>query len=423
MKKYFITICTLILFSVPIDAQWYKQQSNTIQQLYAVLFVDQNNGWAVGDEGTILQTTDGGNNWVQQTSGTTNFFTGIFFISPTEGWAVGGHYSPKVGIIYHTTNSGENWDIQIDTLPNFLTDVFFISNTTGWTVGISGQIYRTSNGGTTWVYSGVDDKELRAVCFVDSNIGCAVGGSPYNTESKLLKTTDGGLNWITKTVPTNNYLRAVFFISEEIGWVGGNDGALFKTTDGGDSWEPKDITSEGIYSIFFINSNLGWLSCSNGLIFNTSNGGEHWNQQETQVDNYINSIIFTDENTGWAVGSIGTILHTSNGGLTFIDNENTEKLSFEFSLSQNYPNPFNPSTTISWQSPVSSWQTIKLFNSLGQEVETIVDDYLDAGTHSKLYIVNSALPSGVYFYQLKAVDPSKSSGQVFIQTHKMIILK
>ncbi len=87
----------------------------------------------------------------------------------------------------------------------------------------------------------------------------------------------------------------------------------------------------------------------------------------------------------------------------------------EFSLKQNYPNPFNPSTTISWQSPVSSWQTIKLFDVLGREIETIVDGYYAAGSHSTLYIVNSTLPSGIYFYQLKVGD--------YIQTKKMTILK
>jgi hypothetical protein len=84
-------------------------------------------------------------------------------------------------------------------------------------------------------------------------------------------------------------------------------------------------------------------------------------------------------------------------------------------MMQNYPNPFNPSTTISWQSPVSGWQTIKLFDVLGREIETIVDGYYDAGYHSTLYIANSSLTSGVYFYQLKAGD--------FIQTKKMLLLK
>jgi len=86
-----------------------------------------------------------------------------------------------------------------------------------------------------------------------------------------------------------------------------------------------------------------------------------------------------------------------------------------FQLYQNYPNPFNPSTKISWQSPVGSHQTLKLFDVLGREIETIVDGYYESGPHSTLYIANSSLPSGVYFYQLKAGD--------FIQTKKMIYMK
>jgi len=81
-----------------------------------------------------------------------------------------------------------------------------------------------------------------------------------------------------------------------------------------------------------------------------------------------------------------------------------------------YPNPFNPGTTISWHSPVGSWQTIKIFNSLGQEVETIVNEYLEAGNHSKLYIANSTLTSGVYFAIL-------NSNSGIISTQKLILLK
>ncbi len=99
----------------------------------------------------------------------------------------------------------------------------------------------------------------------------------------------------------------------------------------------------------------------------------------------------------------------------------------KFELYQNYPNPFsvngeNTGTTISWQSPVSNWQTIKLYNSLGEEIETIVDGYYEAGKHSTFYIINSTLPSGVYFYQLRVTDPSTGS-VIYRDTKKMILSK
>ena len=92
-----------------------------------------------------------------------------------------------------------------------------------------------------------------------------------------------------------------------------------------------------------------------------------------------------------------------------------------FSLEQNYPNPFNPITNIIWHSPIGSWQTLKVYDVLGNEIVTLVDEYKPAGryevefsSHSSLSRIKD-LPSGVYFYQLK-------SGE-FIQAKKMILIK
>ena len=94
----------------------------------------------------------------------------------------------------------------------------------------------------------------------------------------------------------------------------------------------------------------------------------------------------------------------------------------DFLLSQNYPNPFNPSTKISWQTPVSSWQTLKVYDVLGNEVATLVNEYRPAGNYG-IEFYASHLPSGVYFYQLRTGDPSTSSVQSFVETKKMILLK
>jgi hypothetical protein len=90
----------------------------------------------------------------------------------------------------------------------------------------------------------------------------------------------------------------------------------------------------------------------------------------------------------------------------------------EFVLYQNYPNPFNPNTTISWQSPVSSWQTLKIFDVLSNEVVTLVDEYRPAGKYEIEFHPESGIrypASGVYFYVLKAGS--------FIQTKKMVLIK
>ena len=111
--------------------------------------------------------------------------------------------------------------------------------------------------------------------------------------------------------------------------------------------------------------------------------------------------------------------------ITGIGKDNTVNVGDEnltiltFSLNQNYPNPFNPSTTISWQSPVSSWQTLKIYDLLGNEIATLVDEYRPAGSYEFNYTLgrdsSPARASGIYFYQLKAGD--------YVETKKMILLK
>jgi len=83
-------------------------------------------------------------------------------------------------------------------------------------------------------------------------------------------------------------------------------------------------------------------------------------------------------------------------------------------LSQNFPNPFNPSTKISWQVPIGSHQSIEVFDVLGNEIATLVSEYRPAGRYETEFNAAS-LPSGVYFYQLKAGS--------FVETKKMILMK
>ncbi len=100
--------------------------------------------------------------------------------------------------------------------------------------------------------------------------------------------------------------------------------------------------------------------------------------------------------------------------LTTTDVEEENNIPLTFELEQNYPNPFNPGTTISWQSPVSSWQTLKVYDILGNEVATLVNEYKPAGNYEVIFDASN-LPSGIYIYRIMAGD--------FIQSKKMILIK
>jgi hypothetical protein len=99
---------------------------------------------------------------------------------------------------------------------------------------------------------------------------------------------------------------------------------------------------------------------------------------------------------------------------TIVGVEEEETLPTEYALEQNYPNPFNPTTTFRYSIPTQSKVVIKVYDILGNEIATLIDDEKSVGTYDLTWNAAS-MPSGVYFYQLKAGD--------FIQTRKMILLK
>jgi len=94
--------------------------------------------------------------------------------------------------------------------------------------------------------------------------------------------------------------------------------------------------------------------------------------------------------------------------------ETLENLVDNFQLFQNYPNPFNPTTKISWHSPIGSWQTLKIYDLLGNEIATLVNEEKPVGSYEVEFNASN-LPSGVYFYRLQADS--------FKQIKKMILIK
>jgi hypothetical protein len=115
----------------------------------------------------------------------------------------------------------------------------------------------------------------------------------------------------------------------------------------------------------------------------------------------------SDNATMWGIGNFDNIS-------TSVEGEGLDDKDYSYSLSQNYPNPFNPSTKISWQSPAGSWQTLKVYDVLGNEVATLVDEYKPAGKYEVEFLVSN-LPSGIYFYRLQSDS--------YMETKKMILLK
>ena len=153
---------------------------------------------------------------------------------------------------------------------------------------------------------------------------------------------------------------------------------------------------------------------SGGQIYQSTDFGVTWNSQTSGTEKYLEGVFFINALNGWAVGDNGTIIHTTNGGVSFVQEEQIIELPTKFLLSQNYPNPFNPSTKIKYSVPQVSQVQIKVFDVLGNEIETLVNEEKPVGTYEITWYAEG-LPSGVYFYQIKAGS--------FVETKKMVLMK
>ncbi len=228
----------------------------------------------------------------------------------------------------------------------------------------------------------------------------------------ILMTTDGGATWAQKAEPY--YLQSISCTDADNCTAAGYSGVILRTTDGGATWNQQSTgTISQFNDVCFTDADNGTVVGEYGVIFRTTDGGVSWKQQ-IATENILRGVSFTDADHGTAVGDHGTIIRTTNGGATFVKEERSNEIPANYFLSNNYPNPFNPATKIKYAVPQASQVQIRVFDILGNEVETLINKEMPAGTYELTWnAVN--LPSGVYFYQIKTGD--------FIQTKKMVLLK
>jgi photosystem II stability/assembly factor-like uncharacterized protein len=401
--------------------QWYEQTSGSNRELTDVCFVDQNNGWVSGWTGTMLHTTDGGDTWNAQNILPNNAYYSVFFTDLLNGWASG-----YAGKIVHTSDGGQTWVDQIAPVNTDYYKICFVNSDTGWIAGGDAGsfpsyiehrvILYTSNGGVNWSaqYSESNKSRLNSIIFVDQNNGYATGESGI-----IMKTTDGGSNWTEQVIPSFHF-RNIFFTDNLTGWVTGyylgvpHYTAVFNTTDGGINWNETSFgTEESLSGIYFTDNLKRWAvggNNSGGIIYYTSDGGANWALQNIPLVNSLYRVFFFDEISGWAVGHIGTIIATDNS----VPVELELSTPAEYSLEQNYPNPFNPQTKIEYSIPSAGFVKLVIFNSVGEEIKTLISAYKTAGTHLVTFDAGN-LSSGIYFYRIDAGE--------FSAIRKMILLQ
>ena len=270
--------------------------------------------------------------WQSRDSGVTSVLLDVEFVSDRRGWAVG-----ESGVIIATSDGGDTWTRQSSGYELTLNAVEFADERNGWTVGQLGLILHTSDGGETWSAQGMDaalGQNLIHVHFHNASDGLII----TERGSFALRTTDGGVTWnrqfFENTLPRSD----AFFLDDRHGWVSFKSGAVFSTADGGESWqllEGVNGVQIGANSVFFLDERNGWISgwrgkakgvsggvefvkyLTDGMVARTTDGGITWTRHDSDTGRFLWDVAFPDASEGWAVGSFGTVMRSADGGLTW----------------------------------------------------------------------------------------------------------
>lgn len=283
---------------------WVKKTSPVSTKLNDVKFLNSSVGFAVGNSGTVIKTSDGGENWSNVSySGFSSHFTNCSVIDAQTVWVV------SFGGVYKTTNGGSSWTVVTNTLSAFsYYDVQFLNATTGYLLTDAG-IAKTVDGGVNWSLTAGTSGNYTKLQFVSSLVGWAQG------VNNVLKTIDGGVTWTSLSTGVSNQTTS-FFLDNTSAWVasslGGNE-TMRITLDGGNSWSLSYNTSslpDGLLSLWFVDGSIGYRSRTLNKIEKTTNGGLVWSSVTTPLisGQDINDFYFPTSTLGFAVGNAGTIL-------------------------------------------------------------------------------------------------------------------
>ncbi|MBL8007562.1 MAG: T9SS type A sorting domain-containing protein [Ignavibacteria bacterium] len=420
MKKLFFLELILLFLATTFQSHnppgWYQQTLPVNDFVNDIFFLDSLNGWVVteytgasSDTGYILKTNDGGINWVISLKVKINFNV-VQFLNDMTGYVAGGDGRGK---FLTTTDGGNNWNIlNLGADLNQIQDLQFINPDTGWICSdniFGGGVFKTLNGGINWIRL-TDPGDFTKLFFLNKDTGWV---NANGTQKRLYRTINGGMNWdlqFTFPQPIND----IFFVNGDNGFV--SSGRMYKTTDGGINWVQSSSNVGGI-QLSFVSDSIGWSGVNFNIISKTVNGGITWYYQSSPIFNN-SSVNGVDTTISWAGGS--GLVHTNDGGPPsgIINTNNT--LPENYKLYQNFPNPFNPSTAIIYKLQYTGYVTLKVFNSIGKQIRTLVNEKKYSGEY-KIDFDGSNLPSGVYFYSLE-IKIEKSS-EVFTDTKKMILIR
>jgi len=309
-------------------------------------------------------------------------------------------------------------------------------------------VYKSSDNGATWVQTNLVNTDVRALAIDENNMvyaGLWGGGVKKSTDMGLswremntgllslnihalaykqnvglfagtfgegvLKSLDGGDHWTKCNIPFEQ-IWSLGIASDNKIYAGTYGGGVYKSANGGDTWQTFNtgLSAKHIYAITFDSNNNTYVSAWGAGVFMISNAKDFWKPIGMEGFN-VSSIAISPSNYIFAGTANGAVY---SGPISLTGTEGEVNVVEEYSLSQNYPNPFNPSTTIKYQLKNQGFVSLRIYDMLGKEVTTLINEEQPSGSYSVEFNA-TGLASGVYIYQLKSSD--------FVSTKKLILMK
>jgi photosystem II stability/assembly factor-like uncharacterized protein len=340
---------------------WQDQTPSAGDTLNAIDAFDAETAWAVGYNGTILMTSNGGQDWSEQASSEGRILRDVCAVSPEVAWAVGAseNYGPHA-VVMSTSNAGADWvlhdavETQFRALPDIgqyiatvdAAGVAALDASTAWvTVNYDAHIpnpfyppnyfsslvvcaiWKTVDGGSNWTlqyYSGWWGMLGRIHALDEQTVWTAGGNqSPqlFATMSSSLRTTDGGSTWQFQDPGASQMFRSFSAFDSNHAWAL-SGASIYKSADGGASWTSLDPGfTYALDGLSVEDGNVAWglinvpvVDGKQAIITKTVDGGQTWATQYSGATNYLLGVCALDCTTAWAVGEAGLILKTTDGG-------------------------------------------------------------------------------------------------------------
>ncbi|MFA6542318.1 MAG: YCF48-related protein [Bacteroidota bacterium] len=224
-----------------------------------------------------------------------------------------GIISDSVSFILKSDDAGTTWDTLWCDLPFVFTTLSFHNDSVGWMGGECDRIYKTTDGGISWIRQYSDSTNEFFITSISSPDGVhifAVDGS-----GRVISSDNGGEQWHSIQVGQYyNHIFSITFLNSMKGFLAGPDFCM--TADGGTSWKSVSKSHKGNFrKLDFVSEKAG-LGVSGNSLYKTGDGGRSWNVMKSSVSQSFSGLDMLDSLTVWATG-IDSVYHSTDGGLTW----------------------------------------------------------------------------------------------------------